>query len=378
MKDPLLEFEELDKRLDEVLGNLFKKIGSSFSKKAPQAMPTGLDVKTTTDYFGMPSKEYVYKGSQLGQSVSDTIAKYKKEREIKNKCKELGSEGQNGLFELQKNGTSATFGEAKNFVKDIRGLEISIDELVCYDLSKDKFGVAWLFADSAKFEAKRIWGKPGTIYFDGIWRAGEFKGIMTSHSKLEGGTIVPPGKIQYAGQKKQVPQTGVFKLPVSNLGFTIPTGSGKDAKILAIKVRIDDPDDLKPFQVINNDFTNNLFLSKVSILRKLVQNGIADGYGNFPALQYLFGGNKGENYKNLTEKQSALMKYFSDLKTVVVDNMESAEAREKFISWLKEQISGKTTQVAGKQAVVAKQPVKKTISAKKTLKEMVSDFLKTA
>jgi hypothetical protein len=380
VKDPLQEFEELNKGVDKIFENIFQKLTSALHTK----MPSGLSVKPIQTHSGLPSKQYVYQGSQLGQKVSDRIAKYREEERVKAQCVALGSDGPNDLYELGKNGISATFGKAKNKVRDTRGLAISPEELMCYDLQKDKLGIAWLFDDNARFEAKRIWGGPKKVYFQGIWNAGDFKGIMTSNSKLVGGTIVPPGKIQYSGQKKATQQTasttpttattlsiGIHKLPVPNLKFTMPDESGRALNIKAINIKIDDADELAKFTEIQNDFSRNVFSSKLSAFKKLVQNGIIDGYGAFPVLQYLFGQNLGKNYQNLTEKQKGLMEYFSDLKLTVIDNMLHPETSSKFIEWLKGQIFGISPEVKKRP----ESPSPQELGKKLKLQELISKCL---
>lgn len=116
------------------------------------------------------------------QNVQQRMQQHGKDLESGAECKGL-SKGPNNLFFSNVGGASAIVGKNRNQIDDLGDLKISKRELRCYDLQKDKFGIAWLFSDDAKFHAKKIWGQPGEIHFDGIWEGGVFNGIW--HGRQE-------------------------------------------------------------------------------------------------------------------------------------------------------------------------------------------------
>ena len=116
------------------------------------------------------------------QNVQQRMQQHGKDLESGAECKGL-SKGPNNLFFSNVGGASATVGKNRNQIDDLGDLKISKRELRCYDLQKDKFGIAWLFSDDAKFHAKKIWGQPGEIHFDGTWEGGVFNGVWHGDSK---------------------------------------------------------------------------------------------------------------------------------------------------------------------------------------------------
>lgn len=359
MKDPILEFSEIDNRIDEIFGFL-KNRGKTVNKNINP----------------YPSQK----------NVSSILDKHRREVESGDECAPFKTKP-NELFWSATGAKEAEFGKSKNKVSDISELRISKRELRCYDIKNDPSGIAWLFANDARFEAEKIWGNPKEIYFKGKWMGGEFKGIMVPGSEFEGGRMIPPGRWLQAKKPKNIKglQTGVFELPINQIGLALTGKSTYGAYALKkVNVAIYDASELGTFKSMQNDFITNEFSKIVWSFKKLVHNGIIDGYGNFPALKYMFGPNKGLNYKNLSQKEAMIMEYFSDLKVIIIDNIvvnqggqwvESPELQEKFTTWIKGKIAPPPPQIQTFQQTRGTRQRQKFPT---TLKELVSECLKTA
>lgn len=180
IKDPVAEFERIDNNLNEAISGFFKGLGKAFgSEKKPAPSSTSI------------------------------LDKHRQAVESGSECDMFGTKP-HGLFYSQTGSPDAYFGRNRNYVKDIMDLQISKRELRCYDLEKDPKKIAWLFAPDVVFKADRIWGKPKKIYFQGIWKAGIFKGVLVEPSKFEGGEFhgvkIPTDRdIQQQAAPMQVP-----------------------------------------------------------------------------------------------------------------------------------------------------------------------------
>jgi len=146
MKDAVKKFEEMYQMTESWFDNFHNKMKNTIKPKYSQ-----------------------------NQNVQQLLKKHGKDLESGDECKGL-SKGPNNLFFSTVGSSEALFGKNRNKVEDMGDLKISKRELRCYDLTKDKFGIAWLFDNNAKFTAKKIWGQPGDIHFEGIWESGIFKG----------------------------------------------------------------------------------------------------------------------------------------------------------------------------------------------------------
>lgn len=147
MKDPVEEFERM------------RKITESF-----------------LDDFNGRLKKTLNVGYKPNPNIQHLMSKHANDLESGAECKGI-SKGPNKLFFSQVGDIGAVIGQNRNKIEDIGGLNISKRDLRCYDLTKDKYGIAWLFDDNAKYHAKKIWGGPNDIHFEGEWSGGVFKGV---------------------------------------------------------------------------------------------------------------------------------------------------------------------------------------------------------
>lgn len=179
MKDSVKEFEKLNENLNKILeANWFNPL-SWFSDKSQESEP---------------NKSY---------QRSDVINKHLQSIESEEECAPGTS---NRRFSSEPGSNSATFYSIKNkkivqtgFVKDIKpfldNAGISKKFLRCYDLSKDKLKINWLF--NGEFNADILdWDKKKKkVIFQGIWKSGLFGGI--NYPKQDEKTIESPLEKKY-------------------------------------------------------------------------------------------------------------------------------------------------------------------------------------
>jgi hypothetical protein len=171
MKDPIQEYTRQGQRLDEIFGWLNRTFGSKPSTTPASfldAMNRYKDSDTDADCANMDV------GDKLNRKVAGTTGT-----------------------------ASVTIG--KNTIKNIKGIRFElldnkgkgtgsydnaiVNDFKCYDLSKDIYGIKWLFDDSASYEAESITGdlkagvKNQSVAFFGKWKAGLFQGKFMSDPK---------------------------------------------------------------------------------------------------------------------------------------------------------------------------------------------------
>lgn len=150
--EPIVEFEKTQLVLESIFQRMANGISNAFKSK--------------------PN----YK-----QSLANSVSNYKNKVDSGQECKGLKvGKGHNELFWSETGSLSAIFGKNRNAVADIGDLKISKRELRCYDLKKDLYKISWLFSNDASYQAQKIWGKPGEIHFEGIWKSGFFYGVWES------------------------------------------------------------------------------------------------------------------------------------------------------------------------------------------------------
>lgn len=223
-------------------------------------------------------------------------------------CAIFGTEP-NNLFWSELGAVDAAFGRNKNYVKDITEFSLSKRQLRCYDLKKDPNQIAWLFSDNAKFEAEKIWGKPGQIYFQGKWMNGDFKGIMVQPSQFIGGNF----KGKYIGTdpsiKAKIEKPGIYQFVINYKGLELFTN-----------LNLIDGEEVLKFKQIQEDVKSNKFISILNALKKMIINGEVDGFGSFPTLKYLFD-NEGTQSKQISKEIGGIFQYLVDFKKVILDNI---------------------------------------------------------
>ncbi len=157
MKNAVKEFE----RIQLITEGIFNKIIKSFTHPSPI------------------SKQHKLAG--LNKKTQQILNKHQIDIESGAECKGLkAGKKPNNIFWSKTGDKVGAFGKNRNIVDDL-GDFITKRELRCYDITKDIYGIAWLFADNAKFHANKIWGTgKDDVHFDGVWSGGVFKGIWES------------------------------------------------------------------------------------------------------------------------------------------------------------------------------------------------------
>lgn len=269
--DPIQEFENIQQLNEDILG----KLGNMFNKK---------------------QNEY--------PSAAEIVSDFHNKAETNAECP-AGSK-QNNLFFSELGSPSAIFNGNK--VKDISGLDIAKSILRCYDIKTDPLKIAWLFDHSAHYEADKIWGRPGEIYFSGKWKSGVFEGIFVQPYEFLGGTF--EGKV--LGQdneikKQEKPAIKYFESKIP--GFELYSN-----------VDLVSSDEMLKFNKFQKDVQSGEFLNILKIFKKMLLNGEIDGYGNFPTLRYLLA-QQGNNAQKISQEDAKILQYLVDFKKVILDNV---------------------------------------------------------
>jgi hypothetical protein len=285
-KDVIKEFEDFNLICEGVLdtiSNLFKRHNRNWYKSAPP-------IHTTNQF----QKKY------------SSISNYKKNADSGKECEKYGTDP-NNMFHKQFGSTNAQFG-SKGIVKDISGFKPHPQELRCYDVKNDPKNIAWLF--NGDYVAEKIWGDYNNVNFIGTWNGGDFKGIMHEPSEFKGGVML--GK-KAGNITSNAPASSRIIKPVKLFSKIIPQNK------IAGYVLLTDNEDIEFYSnvLLSADF--DVLLKK---MKNFVDNDMIDGYGNFPALKFIFP-NQGTNSPTIKPgtREYMLMNFFSNLKISIIDNL---------------------------------------------------------
>ena len=199
MKNPLKTHKHHQKQIDEIFG----KIANFFSQSKPESSPEEL---SRLQYLMNIEK---YKLNMMDPSTCD------KGIEIitpdKNKGNKKGNQVKYSRIVPPKSGRVKLSADGEILIDDdkiikdyselyientVRGVgmgsfrKLNVRDLVCYDLSKDTYGIAWLLSENSSYTANKISGKllvnkfNQSVNFDGTWNYGKFYGKFEGSKAL--------------------------------------------------------------------------------------------------------------------------------------------------------------------------------------------------
>lgn len=107
------------------------------------------------------------------------------------------------------------------------------------------------------------------------------------------------------------------------------------------------------------DIESERFFKYINFFKRLVKEGRIDGYGNYPALAFLYPKQKGETFKDKDAERDRIMSYFSNFRQQVINNIVADNISQHYMDKLKKEMDE------------VKKPSKKS-SKKTTVKSKVS------
>jgi len=354
-KDPVKEFE----RINEGIGSTLKKISSSMKKAfAGNTVQTNLREPKGWDSSGRKNNTYSYDGSSLQQNVKNTLNAAKNNEERIAKCDLIGEKPN---YNIEINGNLMKIYDLNDKIisitRDISKLNIPKEELMCYDVKKDKFGISWLF--NGKFNASKIWGDSKNIFFAGTWNSGDFKGIFVEPSKFIGGQNLGTSYADY--------KNSISKNTIKQSQTTFPTNLQINSDIpgfeLFANIDVLNQNYLNYFKKFDKDFKNGKFLKNMEFLKLLIKRGFIKGNNGDEKLSYIISGNV-EN--EIPKGFEYILPYFSNFNRFILDNILKKDGtvdeylKEQFIKRMKIYLFGniptpkKSTTAAAKSKVVNK------------------------
>jgi hypothetical protein len=214
---------------------------------------------------------------------------------------------------------------------------LKIDKGVDYDSLNMKINgvdVSWELYNrsSGDFEKSYInvgsnFDIPGLINID--------KGVQSIEVKTsdyeEKESETEKGK-ESSSEKEEVLSKLILKTKIKGFGTT-PKGYNIDLnndKELSEKVSkfIEDIDSEKFFKYIN-------------FFKRLSNEGRIDGYGNYPALAFIYPKQKGEAFKDKDAERDRVMSYFSNFRQQVINNITADNISQRYMDSIKKEINAK-------------------------------------
>lgn len=199
MKNPLKTHKEHQNQIDEIFG----KISKFFSKSKPAS---STDELSRLEYLKNIEK---YKSRMMDPSTCDKGIEVDTEDKGKNKKNTKIVLPRTGRVQLKSSGEISIDDDkiiadySELYIENaVRGIgmgsfrKINVRDLVCYDLSKDTYGIAWLLDENSSYIATKISGKlklnkfNQSVNFDGIWNYGKFYGKFEGSKALN--KLKPP------------------------------------------------------------------------------------------------------------------------------------------------------------------------------------------
>lgn len=120
------------------------------------------------------------------------------------------------------------------------------------------------------------------------------------------------------------------------------------------------------------DIDSERFFKYINFFKRLANEGRIDGYGNYPALAFIYPKQKGESFKDKDAERDRVMSYFSNFRQQVINNIVSDPISQRYMDSIKKEINSKP-----KVKKTSKKSSKNTIVKPKTSpKSVVSANLK--
>ena len=306
MIDPIKKFEQIQETNKSVFKDINELFGIGDSKEKRNFRNLAKKAKK-----GKLTPEEAGQFIKLQKSLTEPeeLKKYKKSIENGDECGAFGTKPNNKFWSEvgSKNVQLGQFGK----VDDISGFNLSKRELRCYDVENDPRNIGWLF--NGVYEAEKIWGTTGKVYFKGIWKGGDFKGVMTPESTFEGGNFKGQWLQKQANtQTPEEKQKTQFKPGFKTISFKNVPG----LEIENLLLEILDENEFKVYDKILKDVKNGNFSNYIKRIKRLIVSGKLDGFGNIPALNYLFP-TQGTNAIKLEQDEVALVNYLLYIKTLI-------------------------------------------------------------
>ena len=106
------------------------------------------------------------------------------------------------------------------------------------------------------------------------------------------------------------------------------------------------------------DIDSERFFKYINFFKRLAKEGRIDGYGNYPALAFLYPKQKGETFKDKDAERDRIMSYFSNFRQQVINNIVADNVSQRYMDSIKKEINSKPKVKKIKKATTAKSKAK--------------------
>jgi len=89
------------------------------------------------------------------------------------------------------------------------------------------------------------------------------------------------------------------------------------------------------------DIDSEKFFKYINFFKRLSNEGRIDGYGNYPALAFIYPKQKGESFKDKDAERDRVMSYFSNFRQQVINNIISDNVSQRYMDSIKKEINAK-------------------------------------
>ena len=119
------------------------------------------------------------------------------------------------------------------------------------------------------------------------------------------------------------------------------------------------------------DIDSERFFKYINFFKRLAKEGRIDGYGNYPALAFLYPKQKGETFKDKDAERDRIMSYFSNFRQQVINNIVADNVSQRYMDSIKKEINSKP-----KVKKVTKKAAKTSKSKRPSPSQIVQGILK--
>ena len=137
------------------------------------------------------------------------------------------------------------------------------------------------------------------------------------------------------------------------------------------------------------DIDSERFFKYINFFKRLANEGRIDGYGNYPALAFIYPKQKGEAFKDKDSERDRVMSYFSNFRQQLINNIVADNISQRYMDSVKKEINSnpkvkkrKKSTTAAKQKtakekqnrankMMGKKPVNESLSISNILKKII-------